>query len=162
MTDTIFTTRDPDAIKAVVHHHDAYYRTHWHFDDRFKKQVHRELAAFIDTYAPEHDGFWWAAKAGNFAGAVVVDGTVTGDDGARIRWFIVPEQYQGHGVGARLFEAAMAFCREKKFSTVHLWTFKGLDAARVLYERNGFRLVEETPHDGWGAAITAQRFELIL
>jgi hypothetical protein len=36
---------------------------------------------------------------------------------------------------------------------VHLWTFKGLEAARKLYERNKFELV----HEEWGH-VTVQKF----
>ncbi len=40
-----------------------------------------------------------------------------------------------------------------------LWTFKGLDAARQLYERNGFRLGEEYTGAQWGVNLMEQRFE---
>ncbi len=36
----------------------------------------------------------------------------------------------------------MAFCDSRQFSAVQLWTFKGLDAARKLYE-SGFTLIRE-------------------
>lgn len=60
---------------------------------------------------------------------------------------------------ARLLGRAMGFCRERAFASVHLWTFAGLHAARKLYERNGFVLTEEVPGDGWGPAVTGQKFE---
>ena len=40
-----------------------------------------------------------------------------------------------------------------------LWTFKGLDAARHLYERHGFRLAEEYAGAQWGVNLVEQRFE---
>ncbi len=40
----------------------------------------------------------------------------------------------------------------------HLWTFEGLDAARRLYERSGFTLVEESPGAQWGREVREQRF----
>ncbi len=43
-----------------------------------------------------------------------------------------------------------------------LWTFEGLTAARTLYERNGFKLVQEHRVDQWGRIINEQMFELIL
>jgi GNAT superfamily N-acetyltransferase len=55
-------------------------------------------------------------------------------------------------------QAAMDFCREGGFDEVHLWTFSGLDAARVLYERHGFELVEECQGDQWGRVVTEQKF----
>lgn len=162
MSETILRGHDPAAIEAVILHHDKYYRERWDFDDRFEAQVRGELTAFVERLDPVRDNFWWAEKDDEFVGAIVVDGTVSGPDEARLRWFIVPESFQGIGVGSLLFGAALDFCRAKGFPKVYLWTFKGLGAARTLYERNGFRLTEEAFHDGWGPEITAQKFELDL
>lgn len=151
----------PGIIGEVVRHHATYYHEHWGFDFRFETQVAREFSEFIAEFDPARDGFWWAARGDEFAGAVAVDGTRFGTGQARIRWFIVPEQSQGAGVGALLFDKAMQFCRERQFAGVFLWTFAGLGAARTLYERNGFQLVEEQKDTGWGTEITEQKFELL-
>lgn len=45
---------------------------------------------------------------------------------------------------------------------VALWTQKGLDAARHLYEASGFRLVREEPHHSWSKDHIGQYWELIL
>ena len=34
----------------------------------------------------------------------------------------------------------MELCNKIEFDEVHLWTFKGLDAAQKLYKRNEFQL----------------------
>lgn len=159
MSEIIMHGFEPHVTEAVIEHHDRYYRDHWDFDDRFEAQVRRELTTFTENLDPERDGFWWAEKEGAFAGAVAVDGDINCPDGARIRWFIVPEQFQGSGIGTVLFKVAMDFCREKEFPSVHLWTFKGLEAARTLYERNGFALTEEGNFDGWGPKLTEQKFQ---
>ena len=44
-------------------------------------------------------------------------------------------------------------------SSVWLTTFAGLDAARALYERHGFRLVSESDIDQWSGGVREQRFE---
>ena len=64
--------------------------------------------------------------------------------------------------GKMLLEEAVEFCRKKKFDRVYLWTFAGLDPARHLYEKFGFKLCEEFKGDQWGRTMTEQRFELIL
>ena len=47
------------------------------------------------------------------------------------------------------------------FRRVYLTTFSGLNAARHLYEKAGFRLCAEMDgHDLTGAALTEQIFEL--
>ena len=40
-----------------------------------------------------------------------------------------------------------------------MWTFEGLGAARHLYEKAGFRLVEEHKGTQWGSEVNEQRFE---
>jgi hypothetical protein len=42
---------------------------------------------------------------------------------------------------------------------VYLWTFEGLDAARHLYEKSGFRLALQKRGAQWGAEVNEQRFE---
>lgn len=46
------------------------------------------------------------------------------------------------------------------FKKVYLWTFAGLDAARHLYEKCGFRLCEQCEGNQWEKTVTEQRFEL--
>ncbi len=67
---------------------------------------------------------------------------------------------RGTGVGNALLAAAVGFCRARRYDRVHLWTFEGLDAARHLYEKFGFRLVHEQRGTQWGSGVTEQRFEL--
>jgi hypothetical protein len=55
---------------------------------------------------------------------------------------------------------ALQFCRQKKFPLVYLSTFAGLDAARRLYEKAGFRLRAEGEGDHWGKTVVEQAFEL--
>jgi GNAT superfamily N-acetyltransferase len=66
------------------------------------------------------------------------------------------------GIGRRLLEQAVSFCRSVGMARVSLWTFQGLDAARSLYEAAGFRITEERPVHQWGGKICEQKFELIL
>jgi len=156
---TIYPYR-PGIIGEVVRHHAIYYHGHWDFDARFEVQVSRELSEFINEFDETRDGFWWAAIDGEFVGAIGVDGSRSGAGQARIRWFIVTETCQGKGVGAQLFEHALRFCAERQFEGVYLWTFEGLVAARKLYERNGFQLVETEKGVDWGPVIIEQKFEL--
>jgi len=67
------------------------------------------------------------------------------------------------GIGSRLIASALDFCRENKYETVFLWTFKGLDTARHLYDKTGFILTEEKPNYEWSnVEILEQKLELRL
>lgn len=106
--------------------------------------------------------FWSASSDGRIVGSVSINGDREDPATARLRWFILEPSLQGQGLGGRLLSAALDFCRAQGVRQVVLWTFAGLDAARHLYERHGFRLTEEKPHQGWGPPVTAQRFDLTL
>ncbi len=150
----------PGAIGLITHAHAVYYYEHWGFDVTFETQVGRELSEFVARFREGRDGLWVARVKGAFAGSAAIDGRNAGEEGARLRWFIVMPPFRGAGLGKILLGRAVAFCRQRSYPGVYLWTFQGLDAARALYERQGFRLCEEHKVDQWGRRITEQRFEL--
>lgn len=53
---------------------------------------------------------------------------------------------------------AMDFIDAQPFGETYLWTFKGLDSARHLYESFGFTLTSESAGAQWGTHVTEQRF----
>jgi GNAT superfamily N-acetyltransferase len=152
----------PGAIGRIVELHATYYHEHWGFDITFETQVARELAEFLSRFGENSDGFWTARIQGRFAGSVAIDGHLAATEGARLRWLIVDPAIHGHRIGSSLVSRAVAFCREKGHSRAFLWTFRGLDPARRLYEREGFLLTEEHEVDQWGQRITEQKFELAI
>ena len=150
----------PGAIGQLTGLHAVYYHQHWDFDLSFEAQVSSELAEFLSRFDPERDFFCTAEQDGRLMGAVAIDHSAEG--GPRLRWLIVDEAQQGQGLGAKLISEAIEFCRTAGHKKVHLWTFEGLGAARALYERNGFSLVQERQGDKWGSSPNEQKFELQL
>ena len=146
-------------IGRITALHACYYHDNWGFDRSFEIQVGAELCAFIQAFDPSRDGFWVAKKNAELAGAIAVDGSLAHTEGARIRWFIVDPRFHKMGIGHQLLDHAMCFCRQQAYTKVYLWTFKGLDRARDLYERQGFTMTIEEPVNQWGAAIREQKFE---
>jgi len=134
----------PGVVGKITELHAVYYHEYWGFDVSFETQVGAELSEFVREFDPKCDGLWVAVKEGSFAGAIAIDGTDALVEGARLRWFIVDPRYQGSGIGNKLIMQAIEFCRQKRFPRVFLWTFKGLEDARRLYERVDFHLSEES------------------
>jgi GNAT superfamily N-acetyltransferase len=157
-------TRDyiPGSIGRVVELHGTYYNTHWGFGPFFESKVAAEMAGFIGRYDENQDGFWTASMEGHIEGSITIDGIHAKDEGAHLRWFIVSDGLRGKGAGNRLIQTAIDFCRNKHYERIYLWTFEGLHAARHLYEKYGFKLVEEHKGKQWGKAVKEQRFELEL
>lgn len=152
----------PGAIGRIAELHGTYYHKHWGFHLFFESKVAIELSEFLRRFNEALDGFWAASVGEIVVGAIAIDGVDHERKGAHLRWFIVAPENQGQGIGKMLLEEAVEFCRRIKFSKVYLWTFAGLDPARHLYERFGFKLCEEHEGNQWGRTVTEQRFELIL
>jgi GNAT superfamily N-acetyltransferase len=152
----------PGVVGKITELHAVYYHENWGFDVSFETQVGGELSEFVRRFDGNRDGLWVALKNGDFAGAIAIDGINAFDDGARLRWFIVDPRYQRCGIGKTLIMRAMEFCRQKGFPKVYLWTFKGLEDARRLYEAGDFRLCEASPVAQWGQNITEQKYEITL
>ncbi len=157
---TILPGYIPGCIGRIAELHGAYYHAHWNFGLYFEAKVATELSAFLQRRDDSRDGLWNAVRNGRIEGAVAIDGIHAATEGAHLRWFIVSETLRGRGAGRRLLETAMAFCTQKKYDRVFLWTFEGLDAARHLYESLGFKLIHQQGGTQWGTAVTEQRFEL--
>lgn len=151
----------PGCIGDIVALHARYYAQAWKFDLAFEAKVAAELAAFLSSMDPCRDLFVATYEGERLYGSIVVDVTGGGPGGAHLRWFIVSDEARGTGLGSRLMAQAMRFCDDSDLERVWLTTFRGLDAARRLYERHGFRLTEENAEDQWQGGVVEQRFERV-
>lgn len=147
-------------IGQIVSLHARYYSAHSGFGLPFEAKVARELSDFCQSLAPERDGLWLVVDGDRVEGSIAIDGSRAAQDGAHLRWFILSEAARGIGLGGRLLTTALAFCAERDYRRVHLWTFQGLDTARHLYEKHGFRLTHEAPGTQWGSPVVEQRFAI--
>ena len=152
----------PGSIGRVAELHGSYYHQHWGFGQFFEAKVARELAEFIGLYDEKRDGFWTASLAERIEGSITIDGLHAESEGAHLRWFIVSDVLRGTGIGNRLIVEAINFSRKCGYPRVFLWTFEGLNPARHLYEKMGFKLVEECTGNQWGREVNEQRFILKL
>jgi GNAT superfamily N-acetyltransferase len=147
----------PGCIGRIAQLHAQYYSATSSFGVAFEAKVARELADFCVAYVPGRDGLWLAHDA-QVEGSVAIDGSHSATEGAHLRWFITSEALRGQGVGRQLLRAALQFCDGRGYQRVHLWTFAGLDAARHLYESEGFKLVHQSLGAQWGTPVQEQRF----
>lgn len=152
----------PGALGRITELHGTYYARHWNFGLFFEAINASQMAEFLTRFNPAQDGFWTAQDNGQIIGGITIDGKGRGQEGARLRWFILDPAYQGQGLGHRLINTALTFCREKSFHRVYLTTFAGLDTARHLYEQAGFKLYDEHEGNQWGTTLLEQKFEVWL
>lgn len=152
----------PGILGRITQLHAEYYSTHWGFGIFFESRVASDLAQFLERYDDAQDGIWSANEDGRIVAAIAIDGLDAAEGGVHLRWFIVSDGLRGRGLGARLLHKAIDFCRTRGYSRIHLHTFEGLDAARRLYEENGFILVEQHKGIQWGTEVDEQTFQLNL
>jgi len=150
----------PGAIGRIAELHATYYHRYWGFGPFFEAKVAMELSEFLRRFDEKRDGFWTVCLNHRAEGSIAIDGIEASAGGAHLRWFIVSPEMQGRGFGSQLMEEAISFCKERNYSRVYLWTFEGLHAARHLYEKFGFKLVEQNEGTQWGKKVIEQKFEL--
>ena len=154
---TLTTGYRPGLIGEIAAAHARYYAEHWSFGVFFEAKVAAACAGFMERAGPD-DLILSGWEGNTFAGSVIVDGhdPEAAKGQAHLRWFIVARP--GAGLGARMMAEAMGWLDARRLPCF-LTTFRGLDAARFLYERHGFALTEETEAETWGTAASEQRFE---
>ncbi len=154
----------PGAIGRITELHGSYYAQYWGMGLYFEAKVATELAGFLSRFNPAHDGAWFARSHGQIVGGIIVDGQDAAGQGARLRWFILDPAYHGRGLGSRLMNEAISFCRQQGFRRVYLTTFSGLESARHLYDRFGFKVCAEMDgsHLTGRAELVEQVMELLF
>ncbi|MEF3108020.1 helix-turn-helix domain-containing GNAT family N-acetyltransferase [Raoultella sp. WB_B2P2-3] len=152
----------PGMIGRIAEMHGSYYAREHHFGIFFESRVAAGLADFSGRLDRACNQIWLAMLNGRIVGSVAIDGDDPGNGEAHLRWFILDDGCRGSGVGRKLLAEAMKFCAESGFSTVQLWTFNKLTAARRLYESFGFKLVKEWQGDQWGTLVMEQQFTCTL
>ncbi|MDE1179283.1 helix-turn-helix domain-containing GNAT family N-acetyltransferase [Paraburkholderia sp.] len=148
----------PGCIGDIAALHARFYAKTSGFGVYFEKKVATELAAFAGSLPAAGKALWVCVEGDRTLASVVIDGDdETTRRVAHLRWFIVDGSLRGSGIGRALLTRAMAFVDEH-YDETYLWTFKGLDTARHLYESFGFTLTDEAEGAQWGTAVTEQRF----
>lgn len=155
---SLMTGYHPGMIGRIAQMHGEYYARHHDFGAFFEGKVASGVAEFATRLSSPANQIWLAIREGKIVGSLAIDGEDLGQQEAHLRWFILDDSCRGTGIGRRLLSEAMAFCDSRQFSAVQLWTFKGLDAARKLYESFGFTLIREWQGEQWGKVMTEQQF----
>lgn len=152
----------PGCLGRIVDMHARFYARHAGFGIFFESRVASGLAEFAGRLDKPCNQLWTALDGDRIVGSVAIDGEDLGkhpeDRQAHLRWFILEDGLRGAGTGRQLLQQALAFCDQQAFEATQLWTFRGLDAARRLYESSGFTLAEEWPGQQWGETVIEQRF----
>jgi DNA-binding MarR family transcriptional regulator/N-acetylglutamate synthase-like GNAT family acetyltransferase len=150
----------PGDLGWIVERHAVLYHASHGWDDTFEAMVAGIAQEFLERFDPACERSWIAEVDGQRAGAIALvrkSKTV-----GQLRLLFVEPWARGLGIGARLVSECVGQARHVGYRRMILFTVAGLDAARRLYEAEGFTLAEEAPAHLWGKDEVEQRWELKL
>lgn len=155
-TDVTIRTYRPGDPSLVCCFYYRLYEQQYHFNGSVEKYFIKGMAELFDD--PQGNQMWVAEQDGKIVGSIAV--VRRGDHAAQLRWFGVGTEIQGLGIGNRLLETAMDFCRERRYWDLALWTIDILKPARHLYGKHGFRMTETKPNNEWSDhQLTEEKWE---
>lgn len=159
---TTVVLREPVAgdFGWVVQRHGALYWDEYRWDETFESLVARIVADYVEHRDPKREAAWIAEVDGQSMGCVFC--MKKEEHLAQLRMLLVEPSARGMGIGTRLVDECIAFARRAGYEQLMLWTNDVLLAARRIYERTGFRLVEEGAHHSFGHDLVGQNWLLDL
>jgi DNA-binding MarR family transcriptional regulator/GNAT superfamily N-acetyltransferase len=158
-----FVLRPPELgdLGWIVARHGELYAQEYDRDPRFEAMVARIVADYAQQHDPATEAVWIAEVDGQPVGSIacMADAQSGADPGtARLRLLLVEPTARGMGIGERLVAECLRFARRAGYTRMTLWTTSSLDSARRIYQRAGFTLDNEAPHDGFGHGVIGQNW----
>jgi DNA-binding MarR family transcriptional regulator len=156
----ILRPHQPGDMGWVVHRHGLLYAQEYGYDENFEALVAEIVAKFIQHYDAKRERCWIAERDREIAGSVFL--VAESKSVAKLRLLLVEPSARGLGIGARLVTECIRFARQAGYQKIILWTQSELDAARHVYKKAGFRVIDKKRHHSFSKDLTAETWELRL
>jgi DNA-binding MarR family transcriptional regulator/GNAT superfamily N-acetyltransferase len=152
----------PGDMGWVVYREGALYAQEYGFDETFEALAARIVADFLTEFDPKRERCWIAEVNGQNVGHIFLVKHPTEPATAKLRLLLVEPAARGLKLGSALVEECVNFASSVGYKKVTLWTQSILAAARHIYQKAGFRLVEEKANRQFGKDLLSQTWELDL
>ena len=156
----ILRSHRPGDMGWIIHRHGVLYSQEYGWDERFEALVAVIAGEFIQNFDAKRERCWIAEREGEIVGSVfLVKKTKTV---AKLRLLYLEPEARGFGIGLRLVEECIRFAREAGYRKITLWTQSKLEAARHIYRKCGFELVDSTAQSLFGHDLVTETWEVAL
>jgi len=150
----------PGDFGWIVKRHAELYRREYGWREPFEGLCAQIVADFVNKYDAGRERCWIAEIEGENVGTVMLAND--GDGVARLRLLLVEPKARGLGIGARLVDETIRFARTTGYRKITLWTHSVLTAARLVYQKAGFKLMRSENHQSWGQPVVSEHWDLEL
>jgi DNA-binding MarR family transcriptional regulator/GNAT superfamily N-acetyltransferase len=144
----------------IVHRQAVLYAQEYGWDIGYEGLIAGICSDFVLNFKPGKEYCWIAERSGTVVGSVFL--VRKDDETAKLRLLYVDPSARGSGVGKRLVDECINTARDSGYRKLVLWTNDILTAARKIYQKAGFVLVEEEKHHSFGKDLVGQNWELEL
>ncbi|ASZ13216.1 bifunctional helix-turn-helix transcriptional regulator/GNAT family N-acetyltransferase [Chitinophaga pendula] len=150
----------PGDVGYLIYLHGHLYARDTGYNLEFEQYVCGTFQDFLRTYNPSKDRVFMAIHEAHIIGAVAILGH--SKTTAQLRWFLLDPAFRGLGLGKKLLQDALSFCKEKKYEKVYLLTTSLQTTAIELYKKAGFRKTGEKHLHQWGKELFEERYDMDL
>jgi DNA-binding MarR family transcriptional regulator/ribosomal protein S18 acetylase RimI-like enzyme len=149
-----------DDIDYVISRHRILYEEEYGLSSVFGDYVEKGVHHFAEHYDREKECMIIPEMNGSPVGSIAI--AKADDETAHLRYFLLEPETRGRGLGHKLVDMALDFCRKKGYTHVFLETISCLETARHIYFSKGFRITESHKNSTWGKDILEERWNLNL
>lgn len=144
-------TYKPEDIEFIIKRHRQLYEDEYEFSSEFGDYVEKYVMEFDKYHDEIRENIWIAEVSGKPVGVIAI--VKVDEFTAQLRWFLIEPEMRSKGLGHRLLQLAIDFCKEKNYKNVLLWTVDKLVTARHLYSSYGFTLKASEENRTWTSDV---------